>query len=1578
MSDSDRLRSSESDWVASNTLAFAVRDTRPLSPGHSLVMPRRPTATWFDATPDEQHAIMRLVAEVKVLLDNEMQPQGYSISFDTGEVAGKRFSELHVHVIPRYPGKHHASTGLSHTIRGPTDPWEHLSPLATGGDDDPFARHVLPLFPLARDIAIVAAFVQESGVKRILPSLQDALQRGARIRLLTGDYLNITQASALETLHDLESAQQLNEPDEEVPTKGHFETRVIEVANLSGRTQAFHPKSWRFESPTFGVAFVGSSNLSLSALQTGIEWNLRIDRDRTAYQRVCDAFDVLWRRARKLDSAWVDAYAQRARMSSQSLPPGEIDSESLEPPEKPHRVQEEALAALRRSREQGHQRALVVLATGLGKTWLAAFDFSQYAEELGRPPRLLFLAHRRELLRQAAHTYRRLLRGRGEHVRVGWFFEDETEIDADLVFASVLKLARAQHLDRLRHQHFDYVVIDEVHHAAADSYRRILAALNVRFVLGLTATPDRADAADILGLFDDHLSYRADVIRGINVGRLVPFQYFGLRDDIDYENIPWRNRRWDPDVLALAAQTEQRMQTLWTAWLEHPATRTLVFCCSISHACYVRDWLRARGLRVNAVFAGEGSDDRDDTLAKLGAGELDAVCAVDIFNEGVDVPALSRVVMLRPTESTVVFMQQLGRGLRTHPAKAGLIVIDFVGNHRVFLERMRTLLSLGQTAQHTDLRAFLAAPGALELPEGCSVEVALEAKQLLQRLFRSGGADEVERAYRELRDARGERPKAGELLRMGYVPGIVAQRHGSWFEFVRSESDLSSHEKTTLEQALPFFRELESTEMKFSFKIVALEALLEADALMTGLSLSELARLCHAIQVRSPELWADVEKPEQFVVLDATNEAAWIAYWTQNAVGGWTTAKQGRRTWFTAEQDRFALKLSLPGSLSETCAGMTRELVDYRLARYRARDKTTEAGGFVCKLVSNKRDPILKLPDRNSQRLPDGETDVRLPDGSIWQFRFMKEFVNVARPPGVVRNQLPDLMYRWFGPGAGQPGTAFQVRFHASPDGLWAEPLQTSPITLETRRGVVSYPDLRAAAGHSGTAAEAFEPERVLLPVDTVDDELFAVRVSGTSMDGGNSPLCDGDWAVMRLTRGSSGEALVNRVVLAQTPDDSFGAHYQIKRLIKSGGRWLLTSDNPNGPTIEPIDDVTAIARLERALHPEDLGPAVGARLTEHDLASNFGLSELVPDSGRYGGHLFVFVDRPGMLEAINRVRYPVERRRPSETAFVLARDGGSFRYLGVGRATESEAMWVIPEVDFSTWRAWGTGKEVSRQLPNGLLARAQAAVEALILLPEAERTIEQSDGNKARTLGRAQRGGVRLDGGDTGFSERVVSLTDIAWVIAAFENVREAGGLLDEERVNRLRYLEGTPKGSTRWIDTRWAIAIWEKTRVLVPDTTSSPAQRVFRDDGAEIDATFSVEKNGSALSVIFEARGGRAGARGTRNTQYAQGLETVLRRLQEMDSRISDCLVESRETASLSMDERRVPIDDSQYPIRIEDAALLRRKIASASARVARGKEAKGSGNQTRRIRLSLLLRGELPSVEEFALFVARGEPK
>lgn len=1395
------LETPESTWVASNELAFAIRDGFPVTEGHTLVIPKRVVATWFEATPEERRAILDLVDVIKRELDETLHPDGYNVGFNDGEAAGQTVMHLHVHVIPRYRGDmDDPRGGVRHVI-----PWKGnykrsaTTPLSTGGERDPFLRRLLPLFASAADVWVVAAFVQDSGLDVLRESVFSLLERGGRVRLVTGDYLNITQADALARMLDWQGAfSAADEP-------GCFEARVVETRSLPGSSKSFHPKSWRFEGPQSAVAFVGSSNVSYSALKSGVEWNLRIDRaqDADGYRDIVKAFELTWESAIPLTFEWVRAYSERARREMRVLPPGEQEEEPLAAAPPAHEIQHRALAALEGSREEGRTRALVVMATGLGKTLLAAMDADRVRSQ--RPDgrlRILFVAHRRELLVQAAETFRRVLRPSLPDFTVGWFMENRSELDGDMVVASVAKLSRPEHLAELQKRSFDYMVVDEVHHAHAQSYRRLLAHLQAGFLLGLTATPDRADEGDVLGLFDDNLPYRADLGVGIEAGMLVPFSYFGLKDVVDYANIPWRNRKFDPEELAAAVPTQQRMDRFWEAWGEHGGTRTLVFCCSIKHAEFVRDWLADKGVRVVAVFGATGSADREQALRDLNDGVLDAVCAVDLFNEGVDLPRVDRVAMLRPTASPVVFLQQLGRGLRVAPEKDSLTVIDFVGNHRVFLERLRLLLSFGNGK--TSLAQFVRGKQEAELPSGCSVNVELEAIELLQKLL-PAGATELERVYRELKASREERPKIGELYRMGYSPSTLRNTHGSWFEFVDREGDLNESERAALDPALAWFQHIETTVMSKSFEMALLQALIDHDGLGAGMELTALAAKSRELLERSPELRSDVEGVKELGDIATVDAKTFASYWRKNPVAAWCEGSGKRRKWFWIDGERLAPRLPIASGHEDSFIELTRELVDYRLAQYRRRGQSDVPGqSFLCRVLWNKRDPILKLPSRKTRPdIPEREFDVRLPDGSMWSFRLMKEFCNVARPVGVQRNQLPDLMRRWFGLAAGRPGTAFHVRFFRSPDGWCVEP-EGQVVELFPTSGVTAYPSLRAAAGAvlEGVAA-APEPELVSLPIRTKAAEVFAVRATGDSMNGGKTPIHDGDWLVFKHARGAGLGAIEDRVALLQT-EIGVDHGFQIKRVVRGGARWMLRSDNPSHDDLDATTATVPIATLVEQFRPEDLAPPVGAVLDADALRTAFGIDE-APYTGRVGGHLFIVGEE---LVEPDRVRCFVSDLRPGETAFVLAPAGEAvWRYCGVGRVVD-DGLWGITEVDFDTWRALSSSREASRRLPAGAEDRARALVGD-VLSSVGEGGWIAGVGKRCRLVGRSARGGLRIDGGPDGFRERTVSLLDLAWVLVAQDDVREKGGVLDEARVNRLRYLEGTPKGSTRWVDTGWALVI-------------------------------------------------------------------------------------------------------------------------------------------------------------------------
>jgi len=669
----------------------------------------------------------------------------------------------------------------------------------------------------------------------------------------------------------------------------------------------------------------------------------------------------------------------------------------------------------------------------------------------------------------------------------------------------------------------------------------------------------------------------------------------------------------------------------------------------------------------------------------------------------------------------------------------------------------------------------------------------------------------VEQAYRDLHETRGERPTAGELYRMGYKPSTLRPTYAGWFDFVKTQGHLSEAEGRVLTAAGDWLRDLEATAMSKCFKIVTLEALLEAGALFQGLAISEVARRSHSILVRSPELFRDIEdvnelKPDP----RALDLHRFTAYWKINLVDAWTKGRDQR--WFAIDGDEFIPKLPCPPGDESVLAAMTWELCDYRLAMYRARQRLEATGAsFSAKIIWNKRDPILKLPSRQKNpEIPKDDVDVRLPSGEVWRFRFAKEFCNVAHPVGSQRNQLPDLLRRWFGLAAGRPGTAFYVRFARSSDGLWLEPESAEGVPSSPLGTLIAFPTLRAAAGAVTNPVELPpETETVRLPMSARGEGLFAVRAEGDSMDGGERPIRDGDWLIMRFARSASYEALNNKVALLQIPDPDIGFSYHIKRLVRKGATWILRSDNPDRPSLEATHQTVPIAVLADIIRPEDIGPRPGERLDDSAVARAFGL-ETPLQTGRADGHLFFYLEAPGALVAPDRIHIPSLNRRPGETAYVLARPPGdaAWRYLGVARYREEEGLWACRGIDYATYRALGSSRGASRSLPSEAREQARTIVDSLLGEPGAGAFVERN-GKRCRIVAQAENGGLRIDGGPGGFAERTVSLLDIAWVLLAQEDVRKHGGLLNEERVNHLRYLDGTPKSSTRWIDTGWALLL-------------------------------------------------------------------------------------------------------------------------------------------------------------------------
>lgn len=806
--------------------------------------------------------------------------------------------------------------------------------LITGGADH-FLPHLSEAFTWATNADLAVAFIKTTGLRLLLPDLEALVESNSskRLRILTSDYLDITDPEALRLLLLLQE-------------------RGAEVRVYTAHQGSFHLKAYIFaqldgQTLLAGTAFVGSSNMSRQALQEGLEWNYRaVYPDDCGFLEARHQFEELFRHANTvaLSDAWIEAYEQRRLPPSRSIAPGSHEQEA--PPE-PTMVQQEALVALAASRQSGYRRGLVVLATGLGKTWLSAFD----AVRMGAR-RILFVAHREEILSQAAATFVRILPKK----RVGYYTGRSRDADVDVLCASVQTLAKAEHLERFAPQHFDYVVIDEFHHAAACTYRRLLTHFAPSFLLGLTATPDRTDQSDILSLCDDNLVYTCHLFSGIEAGLLAPFHYYGIQDEsVDYREVPWRNGRFDPEQLSNKLATLARARHALREWRSRAQKRTLAFCVSTRHADYMAEQFVNAGVSAAAVYAGSTLG-RAQALEKLHAGTLQVVFSVDLFNEGVDLPSIDTVMMLRPTESKILFLQQLGRGLRRSEGKQRLVVLDFIGNHHSFLQKPQALFGVGSTYRALAMFARQAESKSLELPAGCYVNYDLAIINFLKSLDSAG----PQKDYEALRDVLGRRPSLSEFYRSGSSIPIMRQQAGHWFALVRTMGDLTAQESEAAEHFQALLREVEVTAMTRSFKMVLLEALLELDGLRRAVPLHALAQRSREVMERRLPLLADLS--DEMRASGAT-DAVWIRYWRDNPVKHWVGTTQVREAAapFTFKGEAFALKQHVQEGIVPVLEAMLHELVDYRLAAYEARLEPPAAASNVMPFPVKRRD-VVELP----------------------------------------------------------------------------------------------------------------------------------------------------------------------------------------------------------------------------------------------------------------------------------------------------------------------------------------------------------------------------------------------------------------------------------------------------------------------------------------------------------------------------------------------------------------------------------------------------------------------------------------
>lgn len=720
------------------------------------------------------------------------------------------------------------------------------------GDQDHLYERLKRSIKNARKIDLIVAFLMESGVRLLVDDFNEAVKNGTTIRILCGNYLNITQPQALYLLKDA--------------LGDNVDLRFYNVPNKS-----FHPKAYIFEYDDCSDMYIGSSNVSRSALTDGIEWNYRIssktnpedcNRFRSTFEDLFFNHSIIvdddemrryskkWRRPRIL--ADIEKGEHGSTDAARTLTSQNIAAETIAPNRVEHNLnpckivdyisprgpQIEALYELKKTRFEGFGKGLVVAATGVGKTFLAAFDSKPYKN-------ILFLAHREEILSQAEKTFSRV---KPEAI-TGFFTGTRKDTECDILFATVQTLGKKEYLNMFSPDKFDYIIIDEFHHAVSSSYINVIEYFEPEFLLGLTATPERLDNQDVFALCDYNLVYEARLKEAINKGWLVPFRYYGIYDETNYNSIDYKNGKYDERQLEQILSKNDRAQLILRHYQKYRSSIALGFCSSRNHALFMAEYFSRNGVASCAVISGMNMNslsnnvntnnnyrdyvvERKRAISMLKNSEIKVLFSVDMFNEGLDIPEVDMVMFLRPTESPTVFLQQLGRGLRKYRNKKYVNVLDFIGNYKK--ANLIPFFLSGDMKNYNKLGTRGYIPDEDEYPDGCFVDFDLRIIDLFKRMdeAQKGLYEKVIDEYYSIKDKRGERP-----LRLSMYTYMEEELYYSvsrksdinifrdYLSFLKKINELDDAEICLIgTKAHAFIRTIENTKMSKLYKMPILLA----------------------------------------------------------------------------------------------------------------------------------------------------------------------------------------------------------------------------------------------------------------------------------------------------------------------------------------------------------------------------------------------------------------------------------------------------------------------------------------------------------------------------------------------------------------------------------------------------------------------------------------------------------------------------------------------------------------------------------------------------------------------------------
>ncbi|MFC4402513.1 DUF3427 domain-containing protein [Gracilibacillus xinjiangensis] len=503
------------------------------------------------------------------------------------------------------------------------------------------------------------AFINFSGLQLLLDPIKQAGKKGIKGKIITSTYLNFTDTKSLEKINT-------------------FENIDLKVFVTDEREIGFHTKSYIFEYENFYKVIIGSSNITQSALKSNVEWNVEIisKREDDFVKQVLIEYENLWNLSNEADSDFIKIYEELLQNMDKIITTKRQFVAERGNYIVPNNMQRRAIENLDRLRGFGETKALVIAATGTGKTYMSAFDVKNV-----KPKRLLFLVHREEILRKAKETFESLLPN--EKNSFGLMTGNRKDTDADYLFATIQTMSNSYLA--FEPTTFDYIIYDEAHHATSPSYQKVMEYFQPTFTLGMTATPERADNHNVFDLFDNNVALEVRLHEALEEELVIPFHYFGVTDiegidlsDVDIDDITEVTKR-----LKVNERVDFIIENMEFYGHDTEKRKCIGFCVSIEHAAYMAEEFNNRGYESVALDGTDSISKRDTYIKRLEDENdpLSVIFTVDIFNEGVDIPSINTVLMLRPTNSPIVFIQQLGRGLRKHPMKSFLTVLDFIGNH---------------------------------------------------------------------------------------------------------------------------------------------------------------------------------------------------------------------------------------------------------------------------------------------------------------------------------------------------------------------------------------------------------------------------------------------------------------------------------------------------------------------------------------------------------------------------------------------------------------------------------------------------------------------------------------------------------------------------------------------------------------------------------------------------------------------------------------------------------------------------------------------------------------------------------